>query len=69
MRAKLLLVIGIILTHGALGAVWIHEVTPQTRPVAASCINTPLPLPYFEPQREMLAMYLVPAHTEEFPQP
>jgi len=69
MRAKLLFLLGIILTHGALGAVWIHDESPRTRSVATSCVNTPMPLPYFEPQREILAMYLVTPHTQEIPQP
>ena len=69
MRAKLLFILGIVLTHGALGAVWIHDETPHLRPVANSCVNSPAPLPYFEPRREMLAMYLVPAHTQEIPPP
>jgi hypothetical protein len=69
MRTKLLFVLGIVLTHGALGAVWIHDEAPRMRPLAASCVNSSAPLPYFEPKREMLAMYLVPAHTQEFPQP
>lgn len=69
MRAKLLFLLGIILTHGALGAVWIHDETPKARPTATTCVNAPMPLPYFEPKREMLAMYLVPAHTQEIPTP
>jgi hypothetical protein len=69
MRTKLLFVMGIILTHGALGAVWLRDEAPRARPMAATCVNTPMPLPYFTPQREMLAMYLVPAHTKETPQP
>jgi hypothetical protein len=69
MRAKLLFIIGIVLTHGALGAVWIHDESPRMRPPATSCVNSSAPLPYFETKREMLAMYVVPAHTEEIPQP
>jgi hypothetical protein len=69
MRTKLLFVLGIVLTHGALGAVWIHDVTPQAQPVAGSCVNNTTPLPNIEPQREMLAMYLVPAHAQRISQP
>jgi hypothetical protein len=69
MRTKLLFILGIVLTHGALGAVWIHDQAPQARPAVASCVNNPATLPYFEPPREILAMYLVPAHSEENPQP
>jgi hypothetical protein len=69
MGTKLLFVLGIVLTHGALGAVWMHEEVPLFRPAATSCVNTPLPLPYFEPKREMLAMYVVPAQREEIQQP
>lgn len=69
MRAKLLFLMGIILTHGALGAVWIHDESPRVRAIETTCVNTPVPVPYFEPQREMLAMYLVPAHTKEIPSP
>ena len=69
MRTKLLFILGIVLTHGAVGAVWIHYETPHTRPVASGCVNNPAPLPYVEPQREILAMYLVPTHTERISQP
>ncbi len=69
MRAKLLFLIGIIATHGALGAVWIHDEAPRARLAATSCVNTPMPVPYFEPRREMLAMYVVPPHAEEIPSP
>ncbi len=69
MRAKLLFVMGIILTHGALGAVWIRDESPKLQPAATSCVNAPMPLPYFEPPREVLAMYLVPARTRENPTP
>ena len=69
MRTKLLFIIGIVLTHGALGAVWIHDATPHAQPMTTSCVNSSAPLPYVQPQREILAMYLVPAHTEEISQP
>ena len=69
MRTKLLFILGIVLTHGALGAVWIHDASPHVRSAATSCVNSPTPMPYFEPQREILAMYLVTPHTQEIPQP
>ena len=69
MRTKLLFIIGIVLTHGALGAVWIHDATPHAQPMTTSCVNSPTTLRYVEPQREILAMYLVPAHSEEISQP
>jgi hypothetical protein len=55
MGRKLLFVLGIVLAHGALAAAWVHNEAPQLREAAASCVNAPLPTPYFQPQRELLA--------------
>jgi hypothetical protein len=69
MGTKLLFILGIVLTHGALGAVWMSEVAPQPSAPVTSCVKTPVPLPYFEPQREILAMLVAPTHSEEHQQP
>jgi hypothetical protein len=68
MRPKLLFVLGIVLAHGAVGAAWIKQDAPQARTAIASCVNAPLPMPYFQPQRELLA-HVVPIHSEEQAQP
>ena len=57
MGPKFLFVIGIVIAHGALGAVWVGQEPPNPRPALATCVNTQVPLPYFEQQRgELLAM-------------
>jgi hypothetical protein len=55
MGPKLLFVLGIVLAHGALAAVWVRQDAPQARPTLATCINAPVPMPYFQRQRELLA--------------
>jgi hypothetical protein len=55
MGPKLLFVLGIVLAHGSLAAVWVRQDVPQPRTTLGTCINAPLPLPYFQPQRELLA--------------
>jgi hypothetical protein len=45
------------------------EVAPQPRAPATSCVNAPAPLPYIEPQREILAMLVAPTRSEEYQQP
>jgi len=68
MGPKLLFVMGIVLAHGALAAVWVRQDAPQARATLATCINTPVPMPYFQPQRELLA-HVVVAHNEDSAQP
>ena len=68
MGSKLLFVLGIVLVHGVVGAAWIHQDAPQARAPMASCVNSPLPMPYFQPQRELLA-HVVSIHAEEQAQP
>lgn len=55
MGPKLLFVLGIVVTHGALGAAWVRGSAPQVSPIS-TCVNTPTPPPHFEPQAELLAM-------------
>jgi hypothetical protein len=55
MRPKLLFVLGIVLAHGVVGAAWIHQEAPPARATASTCVNAPLPMPYFQPPRELLA--------------
>ena len=55
MGPKLLFVMGIVLAHGVVAAAWVHQDTPPTRSAVSSCVNTPMPMPYFQPQRELLA--------------
>jgi len=56
MGPKLLFVLGIVATHGALGAAWMRTGAPEPRSAATTCVNSPAPLPYFQPQSELLAM-------------
>ena len=66
MGAKLLFVFGIVLAHGALGAVWVGQEPPQPRVAIATCVNSSAPLPYFDQQRgELVAMRLEPINRED----
>jgi hypothetical protein len=55
MGRKLLFVLGIALAHGALAAAWVQNEAPQSRETVASCVNAPVPMPDFQPRRELLA--------------
>lgn len=55
MAPKLLFLIGIVLTHGVVGAVLIREEVPAPVRVS-SCVYGPETPMQFEPQAEMLAM-------------
>ena len=68
MGPKLLFVMGIVLAHGAVAAVWMKQDAPRARTPSASCVNSPLPMPYFQPQRELLA-HVVSIQAEEQAQP
>ena len=46
-----------------------HEEAPQPRPAATTCVNSPVPLPYFHQQAELLAMLAVPIVDGEAMQP
>ena len=69
MAPKFLFVMGIVLAHGALGAVWVRQEGSEPRTTLATCVNTPLPLPYFQPQRELLAMRVGSLNHEDLAQP
>jgi hypothetical protein len=69
MKSKLLFVMGILLAHGALGAAWIKQEAPQARASLSTCINTPLPMPYFHSPREPLLAHVVSPETEVQAQP
>jgi hypothetical protein len=58
MGPKLLFILGIVFAHGVVGAAWIRQDTPTARTPVGSCVNTPLPMPYFQPQRELLAQVI-----------
>ena len=69
MGPKLLFVFGIVLAHGALAAVWVRrDAPPPGRATLGTCINAPMPMPYFQPQRELLA-HVVDGHNEDPAQP
>ena len=68
MGPKLLFVMGIVLAHGVVGAVWLKQEVPRARAPVSSCVNSPLPMPYFQPPRELLA-HVVSIHAEEQAQP
>jgi hypothetical protein len=70
MGPKLLFVLGIVLAHGALGAVWVGQEPSQARTAIATCLNSAAPLPYFDQQRgELLAMRVEPINREDQPLP
>jgi hypothetical protein len=56
MGRKLLFVLGIVIAHGALGAVWVQQEATEHHPALPTCVYAPGPLPYIQPQRELLAM-------------
>jgi hypothetical protein len=56
MGPKLLFVLGIVVTHGALGAAWMRNESSSPRTPVTTCVYAPAPLPYFQPQSELLAM-------------
>ena len=68
MGPKFLFVLGIVLAHGVVAAAWLKQEAPQSRHPVASCVNAPLPMPYFQPPRELLA-HVVMIRTEEQVQP
>ena len=68
MGPKLLFVLGIVLAHGVVAAAWLKQEAPQSRNPTSSCVNAPLPMPYFQPQRELLA-HVVTIRAEEQVQP
>jgi hypothetical protein len=55
MGPKLLFVLGIALAHGVMAAAWIKQDAPQNRLPVTRCVNAPLPMPYFQPRRELVA--------------
>lgn len=64
MGPKLLFLIGIVAAHGAVGAAWLGK-TSAPAPVAASgCERPPEPIRHFEPQAELLAMWVAPNPAE-----
>jgi hypothetical protein len=69
MGPKLLFVMGILVAHGALGAAWLKDASPQTRHPVAACINAPGALPDLSPRREILAMLVLPSTFGESVQP
>ena len=48
---------------------WISSEEPQQRNTLATCVNAPLPMPYFQPQRELLAMRVASLNHEDLAQP
>ena len=69
MGPKFLFVMGIVLAHGVLGAAWMRQEGRQERNTLATCVNAPLPMPNFQPQRELLAMRVASLNHEELAQP
>ena len=64
MGPKLLFLIGIVAAHGALGAAWLSQTSPAAKAVASGCERPPEPIRHFQPQAEMLAMWVAPAPAE-----
>ena len=65
MVSKLLFVFGIVLAHGAVAASLIHDQPSRDRDMSFSCANPPAPDPYFAPQRELVAMIVVPPSAKD----
>ena len=65
MGPKVLFVMGILLAHGALGAAWLKDASPQPRQTVAACVHTPGAMPDLSPRREILAMLVSPVGFEE----
>jgi len=65
MGPKLLFVMGILLAHGAVGAAWLKDASPQVRQTVATCVHTPGAMPDLSPRREILAMLVSPVSFEE----
>ncbi|HET9863847.1 MAG TPA: hypothetical protein VFP37_10425 [Steroidobacteraceae bacterium] len=63
MGPKLLFVLGIVLAHGALGAVWVQQEVAEIHAPVPTCVNSPGPLPWFQPPLEVLAMQIEPANS------
>lgn len=56
MGPKLLFLIGIVVTHGAVGAALMSEEGAPPPSTVSSCIQVPDPPPHFQAQAELLAM-------------
>jgi hypothetical protein len=69
MGPKFLFVMGIVLAHGVLGVILIRGEEPQQRNTLATCVNAPLPMPDFQPRRELLAMQVASLNHEDLAQP
>ena len=69
MSPKLLFLMGIVLAHGALGAVWLRNEETAQRNTLTTCVNAPLPMPYFQSQRELLAMRVTSLNHADLAQP
>jgi hypothetical protein len=69
MGPKVLFVMGILLAHGALGAAWLKDASPQPRQTVAACVNSPGAMPDLSPRREILAMLVSPATLEDAVRP
>jgi hypothetical protein len=69
MGPKVLFVMGILLAHGALGAAWLKDASPQPRQTIAACVNSPGAMPDLSPRLEILAMLVSPATLEDAVRP
>jgi hypothetical protein len=69
MGSKLLFVLGIVLAHCAVAAAWVKQDAPPARASLSTCVNTPLPMPYFQFPREPLLAHVVPVQSEVQAQP
>ena len=70
MNSKLLIVLGIIVAHGALAAGWMKQEAPQPRAVAASsCSGSPGAMPDFSPRPMLLAALIYVDSRDETRQP
>jgi len=69
MGPKLLFLIGIVVTHAAVGAAWMNSAQDPPRAMIPVCTQTPTPVPHYQPQAELLAIHLSTATLADTLQP
>ncbi len=71
MNSKVLIIMGIVVAHGALAAGWVQQEAPQHRTpkVVAACSPSPDVLPDFTPRAMRLAALVSPEPLGESMQP
>jgi hypothetical protein len=57
MGPKLLFLIGIVVTHAAVGAAFVNRAQNPPHAVVPTCTQPPTLLPHYEPQAELLVLH------------